>query len=135
MELFEFIDGVFGSEEEYSKISSFDKDKYFFIFNRMMGIKFPKQANHFNHQNINKSDIVDFWRLFILKNVSKSKPSFLYTKAKKAEVKEYWEPDDKVMYKKYLEWYGYTRKDFQDASIIDLKNTKESFKKFKEMFN
>lgn len=132
MNLFEFIDKVFGDEKEFRKLTVMDKEKNFFMFNRMMGIKYPQMANYINHQNVNKSAIIEFWRHFILTYVSPEKPKFLYTKAKNKPPKEYWEPKDKEMYMKYLDFYQYTRKDFQDASLLDLDATKKSFRDFKK---
>lgn len=124
---------VFGTEQEFNMLTTIDKEKNFFIFNRMMGIKFPKQANYFNSQDVNKSDVITFWRGFILAKYNGSYPKFLYTKSKGKDAAKYWEPNNKEEYKKYLEFYNYTRKDFQDASILDLEGTKKSFKEFQNM--
>lgn len=100
------------------------------MLNRMMGIQFPKQANYLNDQGINKVDVVDFWRNFIKQVGFKGTPKFIYTKSTKKELDKAWLPSDEEKFKEYLNFYGYSRKDFMEASEYDPDDAKKSYNNY-----
>ena len=60
---------AFNSQEDWEKISNTDKSKNFFMFNRYMSMKFPLQAQGFNHTKIDPAKTIDWFRsMFIAKN-------------------------------------------------------------------
>jgi hypothetical protein len=86
MELFDIIK-AFTRPEEWAKVTNTEKAKNFFMINRMMSIRFPMQANGFNHTKIEPARAVDWWKEMIAsKYNSTDKPaSFVWTKTKKKE--------------------------------------------------
>lgn len=56
---------VFGKDQKlYDSLSDEDKEKNFFIFNRMCSRLYPEIANAMNKKNIDKPAALDFWRNF-----------------------------------------------------------------------
>lgn len=56
---------VFQNKRNWSDVTDKDKDTVFFIFNRYMAKKFPKQANQFNLKGIDKATAMDIWFQFL----------------------------------------------------------------------
>ena len=74
MELFDLIRVSFEDPKTYSTLSKMDKARHFFMFNRIMSISYPEQANILNLLKVSKSHVMDYWQ----KNMSK-----IYTKVPK----------------------------------------------------
>ena len=112
--LFEFIKVLFENHEKYKTVSTVDKNKYFFMINRLMGIGFPMQANAFNHIKITPAHVVDYWHGQSIKLYKKT-PQWIYTTTKKSEVKKSikWPSDEAVKY--YLEKTKTSKKDLLQA--------------------
>lgn len=83
MQLFDLINSMFTSPEKYGKARNLDKSKNFFMINRRFAIKFPTQANMFNHIKSPGAKVVDCWS-WVARSVGKGKvPYWMYTKTKK----------------------------------------------------
>lgn len=81
MELFDVIKKMFDTDEKWSQIPNWDKNRYFFMINRIMSIQFPNIAHQFNHIKINPVSTVDWWH-GNLRNVYKKYPQWVFTSAK-----------------------------------------------------
>lgn len=115
--LFDLIKILFENPEKYKKVSTVDKNRYFFMINRLLGIGFPMQANAFNHIKISTSHVVDYWHGQSIKLYKKT-PQWIYTSPKKAEVKKdiKWPSDEAVKF--YLERTKSSKKDLIQAVKI-----------------
>ena len=82
MSPFDLIKIMIESPNEYSKVTSKDKKKNFFIINRRLSISFPFQAQALQHMRINDIAVIDFWQLFLSKQYNKV-PYWLYIKGVK----------------------------------------------------
>lgn len=86
MELFDIIKNIFSQKEEiWKSISSNDKNRNFFMINRIMSIQFPIQANEFNKLRINPIYVVDWWHDTLKHRFYKS-PPWVFTKTKKSNL-------------------------------------------------
>jgi len=80
--LFDFIKLVFNRNAKWESVRTPDKNKFFFIMNRIMSIMYPVQANMFNHTRISKSDVVDYWH-YNLGKIYTSTPQWVWPKTAK----------------------------------------------------
>jgi hypothetical protein len=60
---------IFTQKRNWVEVSDKDKETVFFIFNRYMSKKFPKQAHFFNVKGIDLSVCMDCWFNFLQKEV------------------------------------------------------------------
>ncbi len=60
---------IFQDKKNWDKIEDSDKESLFFIFNRFMSKKYPKQAQYFNDRNIDKATSFDIWFQYLKKEV------------------------------------------------------------------
>ena len=56
-------------KKDWPQVTTADKDAMFFIFNRYMAKKYPKQAQYFNDKSIDKASCMDIWFQFMKKEV------------------------------------------------------------------
>jgi hypothetical protein len=85
MELFDIVKKIFTqNKSEWDKVSKNDKNRNFFMLNRIMGIQFPVQANQFNKLKVNPSPVIDWWNDSLSHRYSKT-PSWIFTKTNKKE--------------------------------------------------
>jgi len=61
MDFKDIVDRIFNKKDRYYEISNVDKEKNFFIINRKFSRKYPKIAQFFNNNNIDKSIAIDKW--------------------------------------------------------------------------
>lgn len=94
MDLFDYINKLFSTDEQWDKVNSYDKKKNHFMLQRFMAIKYPMQSNLMNILKINPVGVSSAWRL-IGKKFNRV-PGFIYTKVnrKKKEKKNNWTPDE-----------------------------------------
>lgn len=59
---------IFFAKNDWKHVTDKDKEDLFFIFNRYMGKKYPKQAQFFNVKNIDKATAMDIWFLQLKKD-------------------------------------------------------------------
>ena len=114
MDLFDFLDVFFIDDVGYSKLSRVEKSKHYFMTNRFMSIKYPTQANLFNHLKIDTSNVMDQWHSSVGKRYNRI-PSFMRTPVKKkAKVKKTFEPNEETI-KYYCKLNDCSLKDYYSA--------------------
>lgn len=69
MELNEFVNTIYVKKNNWKYVKEETKIKFFFIFNRYMSKKYPKQAHFFNKREIDKASAVDIWFKFLSKEI------------------------------------------------------------------
>ena len=81
---------IFQDKRKYEEITNEEKESLFFIFNRFMSKKYPKQAQFFNSRNIDKATCMDVWFQYLKSEVRL--PYWFWkgpTKKKDPEIKEW----------------------------------------------
>lgn len=63
----DIVDIMFYNKRNYVELSDIDKQSMFFIFNRYMAKKYPKQAQFFNNHTMDKATCMDIWFQFLQK--------------------------------------------------------------------
>jgi len=58
---------IFQSKHDWVKVTDADKESMFFIVNRYLSKKYPKQAQAFNKKNVDKATAMDIWFMFLKK--------------------------------------------------------------------
>lgn len=114
MKLFDYIKVLFGKDEQWDKVTNYDKSKNSFMTNRFMGIKFPVQANLFNTLKIDPAGQAEAWRLVSSK--FNRVPGFIYTKVKKSakqKAKE-WNPNPKAL-ELYMKFNEIGEREYKEA--------------------
>jgi hypothetical protein len=114
MKLFDYIKVLFGKDENWDKVSNYDKSKNSFMTNRFMSIKFPVQANLFNTLKIDPVGQAEAWRLVSSK--FNRVPGFIYTKVKKSakqKAKE-WNPNPKAL-ELYMKFNEIGEREYKEA--------------------
>lgn len=93
MELFNYINTIFGSDKVWNEVGNVDKNKHSFMLNRLMSIQFPMQASMLNALKISQIGQAETWRM-IGKQFKKT-PGFIYTKTstKKEKAKRKYSDD------------------------------------------
>jgi len=117
MELFEFINILFTNSLEFSKITSGEKRKHFFLCQRRFAIQFPQQANALQSLKINQNAVIDFWQEYLRKTYKGYMPKWIYTKGEKKtqEVKEKKSNVSDEVINEYCKWNKIDRKTIKDA--------------------
>lgn len=122
----------FGSDALYNSLSDNDKNKNRFIINRMMSSKFPALANYTNSLESFGNSVVDSWRSF---NVKYGIFDMRYVPIKKAEnKKKVWKPENKEIFKLYLEHRKLSGRDYESWLEFEPKVAKKDFKDFESNF-
>lgn len=120
IKLFDLIKIIFEKPKEWYKITNQDKRGNFFMINRFMAIKYPVEANQFNHIKITPDKSIDVWQSLMSRVYSKV-PGWIFTKTKavavdKKKVSTY-EPSEEVI-KFYLERNKASMRDYNDAKKL-----------------
>lgn len=84
--LFDFVKIMFTKRAQYDKIKNHNRKRHHFMINRFFSIKYPANAQLFNHNGINGAHVVDSWATVAAR--FKSVPGWFYTKTKKAKKNE-----------------------------------------------
>lgn len=74
----------------YNDLSDDDKEQHFFIINRFLAKKYPKQSQYFNNRNTDKATAFDIWNLTIKKE--RTIPFWFWkgpTKRKEPDIKDW----------------------------------------------
>jgi hypothetical protein len=83
MELFDIIKSFYGkNRKKWNTVTKNEKNKNFFMINRIMAIGFPELANQFNKLRINPYTVVDWWSERMNASFSRT-PEWIYTKTSK----------------------------------------------------
>lgn len=112
MQLFDYIKILFGKDEQWDKVSNYDKTKNSFMTNRFMGIKFPMQANLFNMLKTDPVGQAEAWRMVASK--FNRVPGFIYTKVKKQPKVNEWAPNPKAV-ELYMKFNEIGQREFREA--------------------
>jgi len=113
MELKDFVKMVFERPDEYTKLRSTEKAKFFFMLQRFCSIMYPVQAQAFNHIKISQAESCDYWQESLSKLYKKT-PGWVYTKTKKTDKKKADVPSAEAI-DYYLERTRTSRRDLDDA--------------------
>lgn len=112
MQLFDYIKILFGKDENWEKVSNYDKSRNAFLSNRFMGIKFPIQANLFNMLKTDPVGQAEAWRMVASK--FNRVPGFIYTKVKKQPKINEWVPNPKAV-ELYMKFNEIGHREFKEA--------------------
>lgn len=112
MQLFDYIKILFGKDEQWDKVSNYDKTRNSFMANRFMGIKFPIQANLFNMLKTDPVGQAEAWRMVASK--FNRVPGFIYTKVKKQPKVNEWVPNPKAV-ELYMKFNEIGQREFREA--------------------
>lgn len=93
-ELIEVTNTLFRNKKNWANITDDDKEKYFFIINRLLSKKYPNESQLLNHKNIDKVSALDTWYYFML---DKPYPNWFWSKSKKESKKNISENDYKLL--------------------------------------
>lgn len=117
MQLFDFIPLLFDKSGEYADLSKYDKERNFFMTNRIMSIMYPLQADRLNHIRIPKSHTLDYWQRN-MSNIYTDVPNWVYAKGKrkaqKTKEKKVVKPSKKAI-AQYLGGTGATSRELDEA--------------------
>lgn len=61
------VDIMFIHKNRWLQITNYEKEQFFFIFNRFMSKQYPSQAQFFNKKEIDKASAMDIWFNFLSK--------------------------------------------------------------------
>lgn len=84
------VDTIFRDKKNWESVSDEDKESLFFIFNRYMAKKMPRQAQFFNKRDLDKATAMDIW--FMQLSKERSTPFWFWkgpTKRKNPVIKEW----------------------------------------------
>jgi hypothetical protein len=112
MQLFDYIKILFGKDENWDKVSNYDKSRNSYMTNRFMGIKFPIQANLFNMLKTDPVGQAEAWRMVASK--FNRVPGFIYTKVKKQPKINEWVPNPKAV-ELYMKFNEIGQREFKEA--------------------
>ena len=88
---------MFQNRGDWESVTDELKDKYFFIFNRYLSKKYPKEAQLINNKLINKSIGLDLWYYFM---IDKPYPKWFWSKSNKLELDGISDKDFKLLMEK-----------------------------------
>lgn len=83
-ELIDVANAMFKDKKNWEGISSEDKEKFFFIFNRYFSKKYPEKSQLLNDKLIDKVSALDTWYLFML-NIPY--PKWFWSKSESSKTK------------------------------------------------
>lgn len=63
----EIVDTIFYKKRDWEYVEDETKESIFFIFNRYMAKKYPRQAQFFNKRDVDKATAMDIWFQFLQK--------------------------------------------------------------------
>lgn len=141
--LFDLINLMFTNRKKYLGLSDHEKERNFFMVNRLFSIRYPKQAQMFNHLRTPGAKVVDCWSWVAMQ--SNRVPKWFYTKTKKAAEKpkskvkgkkkgfnpETYEPSEEIL-EKFLRKKELSRKDYEQGLKFNHDKVKEILYDFEQ---
>jgi len=118
MDLTEFLRTLFEKPTEWKNVSNYDKQRFFFMTQRILSAAYPVQAQAFNVTNINQPAVMDYWQSQLTK-IYKRRPDWLWgwNAKKEKAVKKVKIPSDEAI-SRYLELTQLSRRELSDAVEI-----------------
>ena len=123
-------DFIFSKKSEYKSLPDEEKEKFFFIINRKFARRFPKHAHFLNKKTIDKSNALDIWYYFFIKQRTSGTPDWYWFKQTTKKEKSILKPEEKEF---FLNFYDITERElsFVEREFPDeLKEEIKTFKKF-----
>lgn len=115
MELFETINAMFSKREAFEKLTQHERGRHFFMVNRLFAIKYPVQAQFFNHIKIHPGQAVTYWADTVGKMFTRT-PGWMFVKTKKEkEKKAAAQPVTDATIRYYCQKNQCSRRDVDDA--------------------
>lgn len=101
------------------------------MINRFFAIKFPSNANMFNHNGINGAAVVESWSLVAMR--FKAVPGWWYTKTKKAAstIKDKYTPGEDAI-KIYMQKNEIGMREFKELELFAKESLYADLKKIEE---
>lgn len=121
MQLFDYIKVLFGKDDNWDKVSNYDKSRNSYMCNRFLSIKFPVQANLFNTLKTDPVGQAEAWRMVASK--FNKVPGFIYTKVKKQPNEKEWVPPPKAV-ELYMKFNEIGQREFGEAIKYNLPQVK-----------
>jgi len=121
---------IFTNKSGYDKLSSEDKETFFFIINRKFARNFPKHAKFLNKKSIDKSVSMDIWYYFFIKKRTNGIPDWFWFKQKNKKEKSILKPEEVDF---FLEYYDISERELlflEQNYPNELKDEIKIFKKF-----
>jgi hypothetical protein len=83
MDLFDVVKNMFSSDKKkWDSVLKIEKNRNFFMINRIMSIQYPIQSNLFNKTKITPNRVVDWWHGNLSRQYGKP-PKWIFTTTKK----------------------------------------------------
>ncbi|MCK9575394.1 MAG: hypothetical protein WC979_00960 [Candidatus Pacearchaeota archaeon] len=82
--LFDYVNMLFQKPKAFTELPAYTKSKQFFMMQRFFAIKFPIQAQMFNHTKMNGAEAVQYW-CDSLSKMHNSTPSWIFNALKGAK--------------------------------------------------
>ena len=132
--LFDFVKIMFTKRDQFDKIKNHNKKRHHFMINRFFAIKFPSNANLFNHNGINGAAVVESWSLVAMR--FKSVPAWWYTKTKKASttIKDRYTPGEDAI-KIYMQKTEIGMREFKELELFAKDELYADLKKIEEQID
>lgn len=129
--LFDFVKIMFTKRDQFDKIKNHNKKRHHFMINRFFAIKFPSNANLFNHNGINGAAVVESWSMVAMR--FKSVPGWWYTKTKKAKttIKDKYTPSEGAV-RIYMEKNEIGNREFKELEQFAKESLYADLKKIEE---
>lgn len=96
MELLDVFKALVSKNNNWDQVKDEDKEKNFFIINRLMSRKYRDKSQLLNSKTINKISSMDLWHHFI---ITQPYPNWFWQKNKKLEKSEIVDKDYKILLK------------------------------------
>jgi hypothetical protein len=115
MQLFDILKLLFSNKQkDWDSVGNNDKNRNFFMINRIMSIQFPVQANQFNKLKVTPTPVIDWWRDTLSHRFNRP-PKWLYTKANKKSKDEKKETKDLEEIENFIrDKYRVSKRDLSD---------------------
>jgi hypothetical protein len=121
IQLFDFIRILFEDPVQYKELSSYDKQRNFFMTNRLMSIQYPVQANALNNIKISQAPALDYWHNN-MSNVYTQVPNWVFAKGQKKAESDKKQKSTKLpskpAIKEYTKSMKITNRELEDAFIL-----------------
>lgn len=116
MDLSEFLKIMFEKPSLWPTVTRSDKQRFFFMTQRMLAAAYPVQAQSFNTIGVNQVDVMDYWQTQVTK-IYKRQPDWLWgwSTAKKKSKKDKDKAPSEEAIAGYLELAELSRRELADA--------------------